>query len=91
MKTIKTANYFKLSKNKYPREDNFKDIKKPKDNRMQWNSDDDFSSRMKDEFSGEADKKKDDKYKDKWELLLNKHKKPALAKSNKIIIEAKKK
>jgi len=74
MKIFKTANYLKFSKNK---EDNFKDVKHPKNNRGQWSANDNFNQKLEEEFSGYSDKKKDDEYSDKWKQLMEKHKKTA--------------
>jgi len=84
MKILKTANYKKLSSEK---EQKTKPVKRPSNYRLEWDSDKDLSDKLREEFSGEADKKKNDALDDKWNVLLNKDKKrqPVFAKSNKYI------
>ena len=60
-----------------------KPAKMPKNNRGQWDAHGDFSNRIKDEFSGVSDKKKNDAMDDKWKQLMNKKRQPAYAKSKK--------
>lgn len=63
------------------KEQETKPVKMPKNNRGQWDADSDFSNRIRDEFSGEADNKKDDALDDKWKQLFDKGRKrqPAFA------------
>jgi hypothetical protein len=90
MKTIETQSFKKIAKHQN-KEDKIKDVKKPNSFRQPWDSESDFNSKLRDEFSGEADKKKEDNLDDQWKMLINKHKRPSIAKSNRITIEAKKK
>ena len=81
MKTIRTASFDKLSKEKVCDPKDMKDAKRPKDYRSTWDSDSDFSDRLDEEFNGDAKRKKDDALDDKWNQLFNKDKKrqPAYA------------
>jgi hypothetical protein len=82
MKIIRTASFDKLSKKKKL---DTKPAKMPKNNRGQWDMEEDFDNRIRDQFSGEADEKKEDAMNDKWKQLFNNDKKrePAYAKSKK--------
>lgn len=62
-----------------------KPAKMPKNHRGRWDAEGDFSNRLDNEFSGEADAQKDDALNDKWEQLFGKNKKrePALASKKK--------
>ena len=64
---------------KVKQKQNTKPAKMPKNYRTQWNSDDDFSDKLRDEFSGNSEKKKDDALNDKWEQLTSKKRQPAFA------------
>ena len=82
MKILKTANYEKNVQN-FKKKQETKPVKMPNKYRTQWDPEEDFKDRMKDEFSGESDKKKNDALDDKWNILFNKDKKrePAFAKN----------
>ena len=64
--------------------DKLKDKKDAKE-RLPWDSEQDFFDRIKDEFSGYSEQKKEDAMNDKWKMLMEKSKKkePAYAKSKK--------
>ncbi len=77
MKIIRTASFNELLEKKKKT----KPLKQPRNNRLQWDAEGDFSQRLNEEFSGDAKKKEDDAMGDKWDQLFNKSKKrePAFA------------